>query len=308
MKITLRQIEAFLAAAETLSFSRAAQRMHVTQSAFSQQIRELEDALGVRLFDRTTRKVDLTEPGRALTDKMRAGVQAIEDACRDAQAISRVEKGNVSLATLPSLASGCVTQALGDLRRLHAGITVSLQEAQNPDLLAMLADGQVEFLVCAHAPAPKELVFEQLLQDELVAIVRAEHPLAGKSRQSWKKLAGEPLILMTKHSSTRAVVAEALQTNGLQIRPAYEVSGLPTGLSMVRAGLGVAIMPWMALLEMKLDDLELCRFVGPVAARQIAICRRRDRVLSPAAQLVVQLVRQRLQQARRTMLARDSKS
>jgi LysR family transcriptional regulator, carnitine catabolism transcriptional activator len=304
MKITLRQIEAFLAAAETLSFSRAAQRLHVTQSAFSQQIRELEDALQVRLFDRTTRKVGLTEPGRALTVKMRAGLQSIEDACRDAQAISRVEKGNVSLATLPSLASGCVTQALGDLRRLHPGVTVSLQEGQNPDLLVMLAEGRVEFLVCAQAPAPKELVFEPLLADELVAIVRAEHPLAGRSRQSWKKLAGEPLILMTTHSSTRAVVAQALRANGLPTDPSYEVAGLSTGLSMVRAGLGIAIMPWMALLEMKLDDLAVCRFVGPVAARQIAICRRRDRILSPAAQLVVELVRQRLQQARHSMASR----
>lgn len=304
MKITLRQIEAFLIAAETLSFSRAAQRLHVTQSAFSQLIRELESTLDVRLFDRTTRKVELTEPGRTLMVKMRAGVQAIEEACRDAQAIRRVEKGNVSLATLPSLAGGCVTQALGDLRRLHPGVTVTLHEAQNPDLLAMLAEGKVEFVVCAQAPAGKELVFEPLLADEVVAIVRAEHPLAGRKRQSWKKLAGESLILMATHSSTRGVVTDALRKNGLPTSPAYEVAGLATGLSMVRAGLGIAIMPWMALLEMKLDDLALCRFVRPTAVRQIAICRRRDRALSPAAQLVAQLVRQRLEQSRRSMAAR----
>lgn len=298
MRITLRQIDAFLAAAETLSFSRAALQLHVTQSAFSQLIRELESALDVRLFDRTTRKVDLTESGRALVVKMRAGVAAIEDACRDAQAISRMDRGNVSLATLPSLASGSVTQALGELRRLHPGITVSLQEAQNPDLLQMLVKSQVEFLVCARAEAPAELVFEPLMMDEVVAVVRADHALAGRTRQPWRRLVGESLILMTQHSSTRSLIANALAANGIDAQPAYEVAGIATALSMVRAGLGLTVMPQMALVEMNLDALAVCRFVGPRAARELAICRRRDRILSPAARIVVELVRQRLERMR----------
>jgi DNA-binding transcriptional LysR family regulator len=303
MRITLRQIEAFLAAAETLSFSRAAQQLHVTQSAFSQLIRELESVLEVRLFDRTTRKVDLSEPGRALLVKMRTGVTAIEEACRDAQAISRLERGNVSLGTLPSLASGSVTQALGDLRRLHPGITVSLQEAQNPDLLQMLLKSEVEFLVCAVAPAAPELLFEPLMMDEVVVVVRADHPLAGKSGQRWRLLARESLILMTQHSSTRGLIAQALRTNGVDAPPAYEVASVTTALSMVRAGLGATVMPQMALAEMNMDALAICRFVAPRAARELAICRRRDRVLSPAARIVVELVRERLEQSRQAMAA-----
>ncbi|GAD22697.1 LysR family transcriptional regulator [Acidovorax sp. MR-S7] len=299
MKVTLRQIEGFLAVADTLSFSRGAQKLHVTQSAFSQLIREMETALDVRLFDRTTRKVVLTEAGRALLLKMRSGLMAIEEACLDAQAISRLEKGHASVGALPSLASGYVAQALGDLRRLHPGVSVSLHEAQNPDLLEMVLQGQVELAVCAQVPASRELVFEGLFAEELVALVPADHPLAGKARQTWKKLARVPLILMSHHSSTRRTIAEALLESGLPDKPAHEVASLHTAVGMVRAGMGAAIMPLTALMEVNLDGLATCRLSSPVPLRRIAICRRRDRVASAAALEVSHLVRVRVQQSLR---------
>lgn len=299
MKVTLRQIEGFLAAAETLSFSRAAQKLHVTQSAFSQLIREMETLLGVRLFERTTRSVALTDAGQSLRLKMRSGVLTIEEACLDALAISRLEKGHVALGALPSLASGYVTQALGDLRRRHPSVTASLHEAQNPDLLAMTLDGSVEFSVCAQVPAAPELLFDALFTEELVVLVPADHALAGKSRQGWKKLARVPLILMSHHSSTRRTIAEALLHSGLPDTPAYEVASLPTAVGMVRAGMGAAIMPLTALLEMNLEGLATCRLGGPVPTRRIAICRRRDRVGSAAALELARLVHARVQQSSR---------
>lgn len=299
MKVTLRQIEGFLAAADTLSFSRAAQKLHVSQSAFSQLVREMETALDLRLFDRTTRKVGLTDAGRALLLKMRSGLMTIEEACLDAQAISRLEKGNVSVGALPSLASGYVAQAVGDLRRQHPGVGVNLHEAQNPDLLEMVLQGKVEFSVCAHVPAVKDLVFETLFTEELVVVVPDNHPLAGKSRMGWKKLARVPLILMTHHSSTRRTIADALMESGLPDEPAFEVASLHTALGMVRAGLGAAIMPLSALLEMSMQGLVTCRLSGPVPTRRIALCSRRDRAASAAAQAVSRLIQQRVRQSLR---------
>ncbi|MGA0569591.1 LysR substrate-binding domain-containing protein [Variovorax sp. VNK109] len=297
IKITLRQIEGFLAAADTLSFSRAAQRMHLTQSAFSQLIREVEQALDLRLFDRTTRRVTLTESGATLVHKMREGLRAIEEACEDAQAISRLERGHLSVATLPSLAVGCVAQALGDLRRLYPGVTVSLHEAQNPELLAMVAQSQVEFAVCARVHVPQGLTFENVFAEELVAVVLDTHRLAGKSRQRWKSLAGTPLILMTHNSSTREQIERALRANGMDDEPTYEVASLFTALSMVRAGLGLTVMPLTAVLETNFAGLASCRLVQPTALRQIGICRRSDRQPSPAALQFAQLVSARVARA-----------
>lgn len=297
MRVTLRQIEGFLAAADTLSFSRAAQKLHITQSAFSQLIREMEGLLGVRLFERTTRSVALTDAGQSLRLKMRSGIMTIEEACLDALAISRLEKGHVTLGALPSLASGYVTQGLGDLRRRHPGVTASLHEAQNPDLLAMVLEGKVEFSVCAQVPAAPELRFETLFTEELVVVVPADHELAGKARQGWRKLSGLPLILMSHHSSTRHTITEALLASGLPDRPAYEVASLPTAVGMVRAGMGAAIMPLTALQEMNSKGLAICRLSGPVPTRHISICRRRDRVGSAAALELSRLIEERVRQA-----------
>lgn len=297
MRVTLRQIEGFLAAADTLSFSRAAQKLHITQSAFSQLIREMEGLLGIRLFERTTRSVALTDAGQSLRLKMRSGITAIEEACLDALAISRLEKGHVTLGALPSLASGYVTQGLGDLRRRHPGVTASLHEAQNPDLLAMVLEGKVEFAVCAQVPAAPELLFDALFTEELVVVVPADHELAGKARQGWRKLNGVPLILMSHHSSTRRTIAEALLASGLPDLPAYEVASLPTAVGMVRAGMGAAIMPLTALQEMNPQGLAICRLSGPVPTRHISICRRRDRVGSVAAHELSRLIEERVRQA-----------
>jgi len=297
MRVTLRQVEGFLAAADSLSFSRAAQKLHVTQSAFSQLIREMETALDVRLFDRTTRKVVLTHAGHSLMFKMRSGLMAIEEACLDAQAISRLEKGHASVGALPSLASGYVVPAMGDLQRQYPQVTVSMREAQNADLLDMVLQSKVEFSVCAHVPASQDLSFETLFAEELVAVMPAGHPLSGKARQTWKRIGRVPLILMTHHSSTRRTIAEALLENGLSDEPAYEVASLQTALSMVRAGLGVAIMPLTALLEMNLDGLATCRLSNPVPLRRIALCRRKDRLLSAAASEISLLIQQRVRRS-----------
>jgi LysR family carnitine catabolism transcriptional activator len=290
MKITLRQIEGVAAAAETLSFSRAAQRMHITQSALSQMIREVEQALGLRLFDRTTRRVSLTESGAALMQKMRAGLAVIEEACEDAQAIARLERGHLSVATLPSLAIGCVTQALGDLRRRHPGVKVSLLEAQNPDLFDMVARSEVEFAVCARVQVPGGLTFENLFAEELVAVLPADHALAARSSLGWRTLGGQPLILMMRHSSTRGQIADALRASGVDKEPEYEVASLFTAIGMVRAGLGVTVMPLTALLEVNVSGLVTRRLLRPTVVRQIGICRRSDRQPSHAAVAFAQLV------------------
>src|SRR3569832_1483096 len=123
-KVTLRQIEGFLLASELLSFSRAAEAMHITQAAFSQLVRELEATLGVRLFDRTTRRVALTDTGRVMLVKLQRGVLEIEDACAEARAIARREHGHSTVGTLASLAIGVVTRARGELRQGFPGVKV----------------------------------------------------------------------------------------------------------------------------------------------------------------------------------------
>ena len=145
--ISLRQIEGFLLAGDLMSFTRAAEAMNITQSAFSQMIRELESGLEVRLFDRTTRRIVLTSAGEVMHQKMKRGADAIDDACEEARAIARVESGHLRVGTLSSLAIGIVTPALGRLRRDFPGITVSMREDFNGILIEHVASGETDLSV-----------------------------------------------------------------------------------------------------------------------------------------------------------------
>jgi LysR family transcriptional regulator, carnitine catabolism transcriptional activator len=294
-KVTLRQIEGFLLASELLSFSRAAEAMHITQSAFSQLVRELEATLGVRLFDRTTRRVALTDTARVMLAKLQHGVLEIEDACEEARAIARLEQGHITVGTLASLAIGVVTRALGELRRGFPGVKVSMREDYNGPLLERVAVGEVDFAVCAHGPAAAALQFEPLFDDELVAVMRRADAPEGSRVLRWSALQHRSIIMLVRDSATHEQVAGALAANRVTPERDYEVANMFTALSMVRAGLGVTFIPALVLREVNLAGLTWKRLQRPVPLRQIGICRRKDRSASPAASHFERLLRGEVQ-------------
>ena len=296
--VTLRQIEGFLLAGELLSFSRAAEAMHITQSAFSQLVRELESGLGVRLFDRTTRRIRLTEAGAALQAKMKRGLLEIDDACEEARAIARVEHGHISVGTLASLAIGIVTRTLGELRKAHPAIKVSMREDYNGPLLERVAQGEVDFAVCAYSEAVGGLHFDPLFNDELVAVMRRVDAGAEGRALRWSALQDVPLIMLVRDSATHEHITAALVANRVTREPDYEVANMFTALSMVRAGFGVAFIPAMVLRELNMSGLAFKRLQRPVPLRRIGICRRSDRTASPAVAKFEQLLRAEVERTR----------
>ncbi|MES2186556.1 MAG: LysR family transcriptional regulator [Pseudomonadota bacterium] len=288
MRIKLRQIEGFLAAADTLSFSRAADRIGMTQPAFSQLVRELEEALGVRLFERTTRQVRITETGALLRDQMRRGLQEIDNACRDALAFNRVERGQLALAALPSLAVCLVADALAAYRRAYPGIQVWLHERHGPDAVAMVARHEVDVAVCAGEPTLPGLVFEHLFDDRLVAVLPQDHALAAQARLGWNQLAGEPMILLAAQAE---VVRGAFVRNRIDKQFECEVLNSVTALAMARAGFGLTVVPQVALPDLNMQGLVWRPLHGPDPVRAIGLCHDESRPLSPAAELFRQQMR-----------------
>lgn len=292
-QITLRQIHGFLKAAEMLSFSRAAEAMHITQSAFSQLIRELESSLDLRLFDRTTRSIRLTAAGVVLERKLKRGVQEIDSACTQARALARVEHGHITVGCLPSLAIGVVVRSLGAMRRAHPGVTVALREDHNGGLMEGVARGELDFAICARTEDESELCFDPLFDDELVAMLNENDPLARKRGLQWGMLAEVPLILTTvPHSSSRQLVMAALGAPGVSRAIDYDVVNMFTALAMVREGLGVAFIPALTVAHHDVRGLVWRRLRSPTLKRPICICRSPDASLSPAAQKFESLLRQ----------------
>ncbi|MBP7564545.1 MAG: LysR family transcriptional regulator [Burkholderiaceae bacterium] len=284
MNFKLRQLEGFIAAAESRSFSVAADRMCMTQPAFSQLVRELESIVGTRLFDRTTRRIELTEAGRLLLAQARRPLEDLQHAYQDVTELAAGHRGSVSYAILPSAAFSVGTRAIARFRQAHPGVKILQLEDQDRLLMEKVLDREVDFGVGVYRRADAALRFDELFVDELVAVLRVDDALARRRQIGWSDFKDLPLILLPPTSSVRRLVDAGLALEGCQREPAFEVVNMVTAMAMVRQGLGITVLPRIALESMGMEGLVHRRFGEPRPMRRVGIVRRADRVLSAAAE------------------------
>lgn len=288
MNISARQLRAFVALADERHFTRAAQRCHLTQPAFSALIRSLEDAAGLRLFDRNTRHVELTAEGRVLDASARrllADMDLVMDDLRDHAARRR---GRVALAALPSLAAGWLPGLLARFSQAHPGIVLDLRDALLDPCLDMVQSGQVDFAVASRRPDMTDLDSEFLHADRYFLVCRADHPLAAQSQVRLRDIVRYPVIQLARGSSVRKHLDEALGADAPL--PVFEVEHLATVTGLVRAGLGVSVVPAMTLFHFRSDDLRVVPLAGRALTRPLYLVQRKGRSLSVAAQALYELL------------------
>lgn len=288
MNISIRQIDAFLALAGQRHFTRAAAQCHLSQPAFSALIRSLEDELQVRLFDRSTRHVELTAEGVNFTEsahRIRAEVDRAITGMRDAVTLKR---GKVSIALLPSLAAGWLPQRLAEFRKRFPGIELEIADVLSEPCIELVAAGKADFALAAIRADTPDLQAEPFCSDDFHLVCRADHPLARRPRSrsqqpiSIEQLAQYPFIHMARHSSVRQFLEAALHPQPMN--SVMEVEQLATVMGMVRAGLGISVIPALTLFHFQQDELVTRALHWPALRRQIYLVRRRDRSLSVAAQ------------------------
>jgi len=294
----MRQIEGFSLAGELLSFVRASEEMHITQSAFSQLIRELESELGVQLFDRTTRRVLLTAAGQAMLLKMKRALDTIDDACAEAQDIGRADRGHIRVGALSSLAVGIVSRTLCHLRTDFPGVTATIREEVNDALIELVTSGGTDLSVCSEVASAPGLSFEYLFADPLMMVTKAGSWLARQRVVHWTDLDKESLVLTARGTSTREHVSAALGAHGIVKPVDYEVASMLVSLSMVRAGFGSAFVSRVALDDLDTAGLGVVPLAEP-AVRRMGIYRRSDRKPSLASVKFVELLKAEIQAARR---------
>lgn len=285
MKLRLRQIEGFLALADTLSFSRAAQRIGMTQPAFSQMLRDMEDTLGLKLVDRTTRRVDLTLAAQQLVAPMHKAMADFGDIERNAAAIAHMQQGLLSLGVLPSLAGGVFMESLAWFTRRHPGIAIQVREDHNAAVIEKLTRYEVELAVCTRDDSPPALIFEELFVDELVCVMPEAHRLAGGKTVAWRQLQAETVILVSASSAINRVLRQNLLDYAQGKVAELETLNTVTALNMTRAGLGVTLIPLVALPELNMKGLTQRHMGRPRPLRSVGIYRRAGQSLSPAARL-----------------------
>ena len=297
--ISTRQLQAFLMLDECRHFTRAAERCHLSQSAFSVVIRKLEAAVGARLVDRDTRNVTLTSEGTLFVTVARALLTDLDVAFTDMGDFIARRKGRVALAVLPSLAANALPAVIAEYKRSYPGITVQLFDALSDQCLHLLRQGKVDLALTAPGASLAEFSTRTLCSDPFYLVCRNDHALARKRKVKLKDLAGCELIHLAPSSSVRQHVEQL--TRGIAVRHSgLEVEHLSTVAGLIRHGLGVSLVPELTLFQFRSMDLVAVPLDTDVVARPILIVQHKERPLSNAAQGMLELIEARLRSNRRS--------
>ncbi|MFD1555900.1 LysR family transcriptional regulator [Paraburkholderia silviterrae] len=291
MNVTLRQLRVFIEVARLQSFSRAGDEIGLTQSAVSRCVRELEAEMGVKLVDRTTREVQLTDVGANLIASIPRLIGDLDDALREIREIGEQRRGRVVVAASPTVACRLMPEVVAACGQQFPYVTLGLRDDVQSDVLRKVRSGEVDFGVVIGPFAAEDLETELLTTDSFCVVVRSDHALAQEEQVSWKALDGEALVLLDHASGSRPLIDAVLKEQGVHARVVQELGHPATAFGLVEAGVGVSVLPWFALPVPAGSSLR-ARALVPRAERTVELVRRRDRSLSPAAEAVWALIRQ----------------
>ena len=289
MNASLRQLRVFRSVAHTRNFSRTGELVGLTQPAVSRAIVELERALGVRLLDRTTREVALTEAGRSLAVRLERALDELDATLADVAALADADGGKVRVASSPTLSAYLMPACIAACARQAPRVRFLLLDRIQQHVLESVRGGEVDFGVVVEPRDIDDLHCEPVLKEAFVLVTPADHRLARAASVRWKALDGEPLVLLDPASGSRRYVDDALALHGATCKVAQELSHPTTVFQMVAAGIGLTVMPRLAVPPGGLHGLVM-RPLLPRLERTVMLVRRHDRALSPVAERVWAIV------------------
>ncbi|XHS78460.1 LysR family transcriptional regulator [Burkholderiaceae bacterium UC74_6] len=281
MNISLRHLRAFLALADSRSFTRAAEACHLSQPAFSALVRQLEEEVGTRLFDRSTRHVEPSAEGRDFELAARRVLAEFDAAMGDVRARAQRARGRVAIALLPSLAAGWLPEVLMGFREQHPGIEFQVADLLSEPCIERVRAAHADFALAATPADTPELQAEWFCSDHFHLVCRSDHALARKRQLRPADLAAFPFIHLSRNSSVRQYVEAA--THPQPLPPLLEVDQLATVAGMVSAGLGISVVPALTLYQFRAPELVTRALDWPALERSIYLVSRRDRAPSFAA-------------------------
>ncbi len=245
MNVSLQQLKVFVAVARERSFTRAAREFDLTQSAVSRCVRELEDAVELKLFDRTTRQVELTNAGASLERRIGRLLDEIDLTLREERAAYDGHTGVVVLASNPVLSSGWVADGLARCAAAFPELIVSVRDQPQYGVLASVEQGEVDFgVVSVVQPLAGDLLHAQVVfTTPLHAVLPSAHPLAKHAGIPWSALQDVPLVTLNADAGVRAALDVAFSVHGLKRRPAQELGHVASVWRMVELGLGIGVLP-----------------------------------------------------------------
>lgn len=292
MKIDFDGIQAFVVIAELGGFSKAAEHLHVTQTALTRRVQKLESYLGLRLLDRTTRYVELTPVGRDFLAQAKTIVSEVTMAVSRLKDMSKNARGSFTLACVPSMAAHALPAVIRRYAEAYPGNRIRIIDTSAFEVRDAVLHGQAELGVGIPTDHHPELDETPLMEDPLMFFCREEHPLSRMKSVTWSDMREEELIVVSSMTATSVFMGYQLARRGINLTGAYEVLHHATAVSLVAAGVGTAILPASTLQDGSRPGLCRVPLTGPVVKRRVAVLTRRNATLSPAARAFFDLLKQ----------------
>ena len=300
MNYSLKQLRVFVAIARHGSFSRAGEAIGLTQSAVSHSVKELEAEVGVRLLDRTTREVALTDAGLRLANRVERLLDELQAALLDARSFGVQRSGTVRVATSQTISAHLMPQCIAAGEREYPEIRIMLRDQAQQQVLHSVRNAEVDFGIVVDPVQAVELECEAVLHEPFLLLCRDDHPFAEQQEVRWSALNGCRLVLQDYASGSRPLIDSALRQQGVEAQVVQEIGHPATLFPMVAEGIGISIFPALALPLPEGGRLRVRRLV-PEINRALMLVRRKNRSLTPAAEAIWQVARQQatlLQQRR----------
>jgi DNA-binding transcriptional LysR family regulator len=283
-RLTLRQFRVFEAVARRLSFSRAAEELHLSQPAVSMQMRGIETILGLPLTEQLGKKIFLTEAGQEVLHASRAITARLDDLQANLEQLRGLDSGRLNLAVTTTV-SAVATEILARFRGRHSKVAIHLDVSNRESVLNQLATNRIDLAIMGQVPDGLDLEAIRFMDNPLVVIAPPEHPLARKKEVSIRDLASEPFLVRETGSGTRGAMERFFADRGLELRTSMEMSSNEAIKQAVQAGLGLGILSLQTLeQELALERLAVLVVEGFPIMRHWYVVHRIDKRLSPAAQ------------------------
>ncbi len=282
-RLTLRQFRVFEAVARRLSFSRAAEELHLSQPAVSMQVRGIETILGMRLTEQLGKKIFLTEAGREVLHASRAITARLDDLQANLAQLRSIDSGQLNLAAT-STVNAVATDILARFRGRHPGVSVHLGVSNRAAVLDQLVGNRIDLAIMGQVPDGLGLDAIRFMDNPLVVIAPPDHPLVGQKNISVASLAAESFLVREAGSGTRGAMERFFAARSLEIRSSMEMSSNEAIKQAVQAGLGLGILSLQTLeMELALKRLAVLNVEGFPILRHWYIVHRADKRLSPVA-------------------------
>ncbi len=291
MKIDTLGVQAFIAIADHNGFQKAADALHISQTALTRRLQHLESVLGVKLIERTTRSVALTTIGRDFLPQAQRLLKDLQTALAEILETGKAQRGDVSIACVPTAGVHYLPRIIQEYSTRYPSNRIKILDHASSGVADAVLRREAEFGINIADTRHPELTSIALLRDQFALVCRDDHVLARRARLRWKQLEPHPLIFAGTISANRSLLDQALGTLSLKLQAFYEVQRSSTALGLVAEGVAAAVVPRLALQKGTYPRLRVIALTDPVVSRTLVLVSRKTAQLSPAAQALYDMIR-----------------